>query len=83
MIRYNDQNITEINDEDIKGILDSVPIIPLRNAVVFPGIVLPVFVGRNESIKLVENFSQAPLLLFLLRKMLNLKKSKTSKIYIP
>ncbi len=59
MIRYNDQNITEITDEDIKGILDSVPIIPLRNAVVFPGIVLPVFVGRNESIKLVENFSQA------------------------
>ncbi len=54
-IKYNDQNITEINKNDIPEI---VPIIPLRNAVVFPGVTLPIFVGRIESIKLIEDFGK-------------------------
>ncbi|MBR5403334.1 MAG: endopeptidase La [Bacteroidales bacterium] len=32
----------------------SVPLLPLRNAIVFPGTVFPVTVGREKSIKLVE-----------------------------
>jgi ATP-dependent Lon protease len=51
VIRYTDQNITEINPAEIPEI---VPIIPLRNAVVFPGIILPIFVGRSESVQLIE-----------------------------
>lgn len=51
VIRYTDQNITEIDRADIPEI---VPIIPLRNAIVFPGIILPIFVGRSESVQLIE-----------------------------
>ena len=50
-IRYTDQNITEIDKSRIPLEL---PVIPLRNAVVLPGVLLPIFVGRNESIELIE-----------------------------
>ena len=33
----------------------SIPLLPLRNAIVFPGTVFPVTVGREKSIKLVES----------------------------
>ncbi|MCR9142596.1 MAG: endopeptidase La [bacterium] len=51
VIRYADQNLTEI---DLKEIPREVPVIPLRNAVVLPGVLLPIFVGRTESVNLVE-----------------------------
>lgn len=51
MIKYNDQNINEIKQIDVPEII---PVIPLRNAVVLPGVVLPIFVGRTESIKIIE-----------------------------
>ncbi len=50
-IRYTDHNTTEI---ELSEIPQQVPIIPLRNAVVFPGVLLPIFVGRNNSVKLIE-----------------------------
>lgn len=34
---------------------DSLPILPLRNTVLFPGIVLPITVGREKSIKLIRD----------------------------
>ncbi|MCB1140091.1 MAG: LON peptidase substrate-binding domain-containing protein, partial [Leptospiraceae bacterium] len=55
MIRYADQNITEIRTEDVPF---EVPIIPLRNALVFPGVVLPIFVGRAGSLELVEQLGK-------------------------
>lgn len=51
VIRYADQNLTEI---DLKDVPREVPVIPLRNAVVLPGVLLPIFVGRTESVNLVE-----------------------------
>ncbi len=33
---------------------DELPILPLRNAVLFPGVVIPITVGRNKSIKLIR-----------------------------
>ncbi|MFI5290165.1 MAG: LON peptidase substrate-binding domain-containing protein, partial [Polyangia bacterium] len=33
----------------------SLPVLPLRNLVLFPGVVLPVDVGRAGSLKLVED----------------------------
>lgn len=33
---------------------DSLPILPLRNTVLFPGVVIPITVGRQKSIKLVK-----------------------------
>jgi len=34
---------------------DNVPILPLRNTVLFPGVVIPITVGREKSIKLVKD----------------------------
>ena len=34
---------------------DSVPLLPLRNTVLFPGVVIPITVGRSKSIKLVKD----------------------------
>jgi len=50
-IRYADQNLTEI---ELAAVPEVVPVVPLRNAVILPGVLLPVFVGRNESIQLIE-----------------------------
>ena len=39
-----------INSEKIP---DELPILPLRNTVLFPGVVIPITVGRDKSIKLI------------------------------
>lgn len=41
----------EINNEDIPDIL---PILPLRNTVLFPGVVIPITAGRDKSIQLIK-----------------------------
>ncbi len=41
-----------INNEDIP---DELPILPLRNMVLFPGVVIPITAGRDKSIKLIKN----------------------------
>ncbi len=55
VIRYADQNITEIKTEDVPF---EAPIIPLRNALVFPGVILPIFVGRAGTLELVEQLGK-------------------------
>ncbi len=42
----------EINNEDLPDIL---PILPLRNTVLFPGVVIPITAGRDASIKLIND----------------------------
>ena len=44
-------------DEEIMNaeeIPDELPILPLRNTVLFPGVVIPITVGRDKSIKLIR-----------------------------
>ncbi|WP_373057440.1 endopeptidase La [Zunongwangia sp. H14] len=41
----------EINREDLP---ESLPILPLRNTVLFPGVVIPITAGRDTSIKLIN-----------------------------
>ncbi|MDJ0645185.1 MAG: endopeptidase La [Flavobacteriaceae bacterium] len=41
----------EINNEDVPEVL---PILPLRNTVLFPGVVIPITAGRDASIKLIK-----------------------------
>ena len=38
-----------------KPAVQTLPVLPLRNLVLFPGVVLPVDVGRSGSLKLVED----------------------------
>jgi ATP-dependent Lon protease len=42
-----------INSEEIPEIL---PVLPLRNTVLFPGVVIPITVGRDKSIKLIKDY---------------------------
>ena len=42
----------EINQEELPEIL---PILPLRNTVLFPGVVIPITAGRDTSIKLIND----------------------------
>ncbi|MBU3713599.1 MAG: endopeptidase La [Ferruginibacter sp.] len=49
--------IIPLNEEDadneLQSIPDELPILPLRNTVLFPGVVIPITVGRDKSIKAV------------------------------
>jgi ATP-dependent Lon protease len=41
-----------LNNESVPELL---PILPLRNNVLFPGVVIPITIGRDKSIKLIED----------------------------
>ncbi len=43
----------QMNAEEVPEIL---PILPLRNTVLFPGVVIPITVGRDKSIKLIKEY---------------------------
>jgi ATP-dependent Lon protease len=46
----------EEEEEMNKEILpESLPILPLRNTVLFPGVVIPITVGRDKSISLIKD----------------------------
>ncbi len=49
--------IADGDDKELKNteIPDVLPILPLRNTVLFPGVVLPITVGREKSLRLVKD----------------------------
>lgn len=62
--------LTELNQDDSEDLIqlvsmddetepeedapDNIPILPIKNTVLFPGVVIPITVGRQKSIKLVK-----------------------------
>ncbi|MGJ8685577.1 MAG: endopeptidase La [Nonlabens sp.] len=46
----------EMNNESVP---EELPILPLRNMVLFPGVVIPITAGRDRSIKLLEEANKA------------------------
>ena len=50
-----------ISDED-EDVLDKsdvpelLPVLPLRNTVLFPGVIIPITVGREKSIRLIREY---------------------------
>lgn len=46
----------EMNNEELPY---SLPILPLRNMVLFPGVVIPITAGRDKSIKLIDDANAA------------------------
>ncbi len=52
-------NEEEDPEADQQAIPDELPILPLRNTVLFPGVVIPITVGRDKSIKAVNDAHKA------------------------
>ena len=51
--------LLSLEDEDNmrnEKIPDILPILPLRNTVLFPGVVIPITVGRDKSIQLIKDY---------------------------
>lgn len=46
-------------DEDPSDYTEQLPLLPIRNIVLFPGMVIPVTVGRQKSIRLVKKQNKA------------------------
>jgi ATP-dependent Lon protease len=48
--------LSEEEEEDLRklNIPDVLPVLPLRNTVLFPGVVIPITVGRDKSLRLVQ-----------------------------
>jgi len=57
--------IADGDDRDLKNteVPDVLPILPLRNTVLFPGVVLPITVGRERSLELVRDVNRGSKLL--------------------
>ena len=47
-----DEDEDKISKEDAPDIL---PILPLRNTVLFPGVIIPITIGRDRSVKLIKD----------------------------
>ncbi len=49
--------MTSEDEEELKkeSLPASVPILPLRNTVLFPGVVIPITAGRDKSIQLIKD----------------------------
>ncbi len=91
-LRYSDVNAQEEYDEDAEfipilseedideqvkiNIPDVLPVLPLRNTVLFPGVVIPITVGREKSLKLIKEVYQK-------NKILGAIAQKDSKIDDP
>ena len=61
-----DKKVPEVDVDDIK-LADELPVLPIRNAVLFPGAVAPFDVGREKSVALVEdieNLNQPIIVIF-------------------
>ena len=47
-----DEDEAKISKEDTPNEL---PILPLRNTVLFPGVIIPITIGRDRSVKLIKD----------------------------
>ncbi len=52
-----DNKLDDVDDNNDTSIIDNVniPILPLRDVVVFPNMVIPLFVGREKSIVALDH----------------------------
>lgn len=62
-IERNAEIIPIVTDEDMPqpknvDIPDILPILPLKNAILFPGVVMPITVGREQSIRLIRDYNK-------------------------
>ena len=68
-----DEDEAKISKEDAPDIL---PILPLRNTVLFPGVIIPITIGRDRSVKLIKDAENG-------NKMIGVVAQKDFDIEIP
>jgi len=76
--------IADGDDRDLKNteVPDVLPILPLRNTVLFPGVVLPITVGRQTSLELIRDVNRGSKLLgTVAQKDYTVDNPKTTDIY--
>ncbi len=78
--------MAEANDkEETKEveIPDTVPVLPVRDIVIFPYMILPLFVGRDISIKAIDHaLNTNRMVLLLAQKDLNVESPTTADLYL-
>ena len=68
-------------DKDVE-IPDTLPVLPVRDIVVFPYMIIPLFVGREISIKAIEHaLSSNRMILLLTQKDLSVEAPVTADLY--
>lgn len=60
---------------------DIIPLLPLRNTVLFPGVVIPITVGRDKSIKAVQDAYKGDKLIVLLHKRIAISRTLQQRIW--
>ena len=55
----------EKRDAITPGVIDSYPVLPLRDIVVFPHMIVPLFVAREKSIRALEEVTKSDRLILL------------------
>ena len=60
----------------------SFPVLPLRDIVVFPNMIVPLFVGREKSVRALEAVMEIAKKLFLPHKLTHLKMTQQQKLFI-
>ena len=76
--------IADGDDKELRNteIPDVLPILPLRNTVLFPGVVLPITVGREKSLRLIKDvYNGSRLLGTIAQKDYTIDKPKTTDLY--
>ena len=72
----------EIEEEQQIAIPDKLPLLPVRDIVIFPYMVLPLFVGREMSIKAIEDALAGNRMIFLVaQKLLDVENPEPKDIY--
>ena len=89
--------LTELNQDDSEDLIElvamddeqeqeqdapaDVPILPIKNTVLFPGVVIPVTVGRQKSIKLVKKAYSGDRLIGVLAQKNNNEEPQVADLY--
>lgn len=74
-------NLAEKEEKEIE-IPDSLPVLPVRDIVVFPYMILPLFVGRDMSIKAIEHsLNTNKMVMLLTQKDLNAENPIPDELY--
>ena len=67
---------------DSINIPDTLPILPLRNTVLFPGVIIPINIGREKSLKLIKYaYKQSAMIGVIAQKDTNTENPAQSDLY--